>query len=113
MGCFSPKPMQLQHHVHPAEASFLPECIHIPTGTGETLSVRVLGDPDVQFSRQSTVADSVGVHEDLPTLIEILTAHGYITGITNKFHLSPPGSFLFSTATQVEMQMPIKRLLNS
>ncbi len=54
-----------------------------------------LGDPDVQFNRQSTVADSVGIHEDLPTLIEILTSHGYITGITNKFHLSPPWKFPF------------------
>ena len=54
-----------------------------------------LGDPDIQFSRQSTVADSVGVHEDLPTLIEILNAHGYVTGITNKFHLSPPWKFPF------------------
>ncbi len=54
-----------------------------------------LGDTNVQFSRQSTVADSVGVHDDLPTLIEILSANGYITGITNKFHLSPPWKFPF------------------
>lgn len=54
-----------------------------------------MSDPDVQFGRQSTKADRVGVHEDLPTLIELLNENGYITGITEKFHLSPPWKFPF------------------
>ncbi len=40
-GIFFTRAYQPQHHVHPAGASFLPECIHIQTGTGETLTVRV------------------------------------------------------------------------
>jgi len=56
----------------------------------------VLSDPDVQFGRQSTKVDKVGVHEDLPTLIEILNENGYFTGITEKFHLSPPWKFPFN-----------------
>ncbi len=55
-----------------------------------------MGEPDVQFGRQSTKADQVGVHEDIPTLIEMLNANGYITGITEKFHLSPPWKFPFN-----------------
>lgn len=55
----------------------------------------VLADPDIQFSRQSQKVDKVGVHEDLPTLPEILNANGYATGITDKFHLSPPWKFPF------------------
>ncbi len=55
-----------------------------------------MSDPDIQFGRQSTKVDQVGVHEDLPTLIEILNANGYITGITEKFHLSPPWKYPFN-----------------
>jgi N-sulfoglucosamine sulfohydrolase len=54
-----------------------------------------LTDPDKEFSRESTKTDSVGVHEDIPTLIEILTKNGYYTGITQKWHLSPPWKFPF------------------
>ncbi len=55
-----------------------------------------MSDPDVQFGRQSTKVDQVGVHEDLPTLIELLNENGYVTGITEKFHLSPPWKFPFN-----------------
>ncbi len=56
----------------------------------------LMNDPDSEFSRQSTKVDPVGVHEDLPTLIELLTENGYLTGITEKFHLSPPWKFPFN-----------------
>ena len=55
----------------------------------------LMNDADSEFGRQSTKVDPVGVHEDLPTLIEILTENGYMTGITEKFHLSPPWKFPF------------------
>ena len=55
-----------------------------------------LDEADSQFSRQSTKADVVGIHEDIPTLIEVLNMNGYVTGITDKFHLSPPWKFPFS-----------------
>lgn len=51
--------------------------------------------PEIQFGRQSTIVDPVGVHEDIPTLIEMLNSIGYFTGITGKFHLSPPWKFPF------------------
>lgn len=54
-----------------------------------------LDGPDIDFSRQSPKADPVGVHEDLPTLIELLNSNGYFTGITSKFHLSPPWKYPF------------------
>ncbi len=52
-------------------------------------------EPASQFGRESTKLDPVGVHEDLPTLVEILGQHGYVTGITQKFHLSPPWKYPF------------------
>jgi len=55
----------------------------------------LMSDPDWQFGRESTRADQVGVHEDLPTLIELLSINGYVTAITEKFHLSPPWKFPF------------------
>ncbi len=48
-----------------------------------------------EFTRQSKRVDQVGVHEDISTLPEILKANGYLTGITAKFHLSPPWKFPF------------------
>lgn len=54
-----------------------------------------LNGPDIDFSRQSSKLDPVGVHEDLPTLIEVLNTNGYFTGITSKFHLSPPWKYPF------------------
>ena len=51
---------------------------------------------DVEFGRDSSRVDPVGVHEDIPTLVEILNANGYFTGITEKWHLSPPWKFPFN-----------------
>ena len=39
--------------------------------------------------------EPVGVHEDIPTLPELLNEAGYYTGITDKFHLSPMWKFPF------------------
>lgn len=52
-------------------------------------------EPESQFSRQGTKVDPVGVHEDIPTLVEILDRAGVETGITQKFHLSPPWKYRF------------------
>lgn len=55
----------------------------------------ILADPAKEFTRQSSKVDGVGVHEDIPTLIEVLSNNGYYTGITEKWHLSPPWKFPF------------------
>ncbi len=39
--------------------------------------------------------EHVGVHDEIPTLPEILNEAGYYTGITDKFHLSPIWKFPF------------------
>ncbi len=54
-----------------------------------------LGMPEREFTRESSKVDRVGVHEDIATLPELLKANGYVTGITSKFHLSPPWKFPF------------------
>ncbi|MBN2529622.1 MAG: sulfatase [Deltaproteobacteria bacterium] len=62
--------------------------------------------PDEEFGRNSSMADEVGVHEDIPTLIEILKANGYFTGITAKFHLSPPWKFPFDFHSGATLRAP-------
>lgn len=61
-----------------------------------------LNAPDEEFGRKATKKDSVGVHEDISTLIELLTANGYFTGITEKWHLSPPWKFPFNFRDQAD-----------
>ncbi len=54
--------------------------------------------PEEDYGRQSRFRhiEPVGVHEDIPTLVEILNPLGYVTGITDKLHLSPIWKFPFT-----------------
>jgi len=61
----------------------------------------VLNEPDSEFSRASKTIDKVGVHEYIKTLPELLLEHGYFTGITYKFHMSPPWKFPYSKRNTV------------
>lgn len=58
--------------------------------------------PDIEFSRESSIVDQVRVHESITTMIEILKEQGYYTGITHKFHLSPPWKFSFEVRNPVQ-----------
>ena len=60
-----------------------------------TLNPRFGIDSPGEFGRHARKVDAVGVHEDVPTLIELLNEQGYFTGITQKFHLSPPWKYPF------------------
>jgi N-sulfoglucosamine sulfohydrolase len=53
-----------------------------------------------------TVKDPVGVHADIPTLVEIFRKEGYYTGITAKYHLSPAEKFDFDEKIPVPKQSP-------
>lgn len=70
-----------------------------PHSNGHWRNTHAPGIPgrDIDHSRQSRYAriEPVGVHEDVPTLVEILNQAGYVTGITEKFHLSPPWKYPF------------------
>ena len=50
--------------------------------------------------------DVVGVHRDVPTLVEILNQAGYVTGITAKYHLNPPSKFDFQHKIPIPKQRP-------
>lgn len=63
----------------------------------------VLSDPEIEFTRQSSKSDPVGIHEDIPTLIEALNDKGYFTGITEKWHLSPSWKFPFHFRDQADL----------
>jgi N-sulfoglucosamine sulfohydrolase len=53
------------------------------------------------FSRSSSRVDRVGIHEYIATLPEILEANGFHTAITQKFHMSPPWKFPYSSRDPV------------
>lgn len=61
----------------------------------------VLGAPDSEFGRESSTVDQVGIHEYIPTLPEMLKDAGYFTAITQKFHMSPPWKFPYSSRNPV------------
>ena len=60
-----------------------------------------LTDPDRDFTRQSSRVDAVGIHEYIRTLPEVLQEAGYFTGITQKFHMSPPWKFPYTARDPV------------
>ena len=82
----------------PARSSILTGMYPHSNGHWRNTHAPVLSAPDKDFRPQSRYRDieKVGVHEDIPTLIEILNRAGFITGITQKFHLSPPWKFPFT-----------------
>ena len=61
---------------------------------------------DEDFSRNSRFAkiEPVGVHEDIPTLVEILKQRGITTCITQKFHLSPAWKYDFDYRLGVSVE---------
>ncbi|MCL4484100.1 MAG: sulfatase, partial [Bacteroidetes bacterium] len=95
-GVFFTKAYAAAASCSPCRSSILTGMYPHSNGHWRNTVTPVMTDPDVQFGRNSTKVDKVGVHEDLPTLIEILNKNGYITGITEKFHLSPPWKFPFN-----------------
>ena len=60
-----------------------------------------LTDPDSDFTREGSRVDKVGIHEYITTLPEILEEAGYFTGITQKFHMSPPWKFPYTVRDPV------------
>lgn len=96
-GVFFTKAYAVAASCSPCRSSILTGMVPHSNGHWRNTVTPVMSDPDVQFGRQSTKADQVGVHEDLPTLIELLNENGYSTGITEKFHLSPPWKFPFKS----------------
>ncbi len=57
--------------------------------------------PDSDFGRQASRVDQVGIHEYITTLPEVLRDAGYFTGITQKFHMSPPWKFPYTARDPV------------
>jgi len=52
-------------------------------------------DNAIEFTKDASKTDKVGVYPHIPTLIEILKEQGYQTGISQKWHLSPATKFPF------------------
>ncbi len=79
----------------PSRSSILTGMYPHSNGHWRNTITPLITDAESQFGRQSKIVDQVGVHEDIPTLVEILNANGYITALTQKFHISPPWKFPF------------------
>ena len=63
-----------------------------------------LTDPPANFTRAWKAVDKVGIHEDIPTLNEILGEAGYFRGLTQKLHLSPPWKYPFDARNPVGIE---------
>lgn len=79
----------------PSRSAILTGMYPHSNGHWRNTSTPVINAPEIEFGRESSKIDSVGVHEDIPTLVEILKDEGYVTGITEKWHLSPHWKFPF------------------
>lgn len=82
----------------PARSSILTGMYPHSNGHWRNTHAPGLSAPDKDFGTQSRYRDieKVGVHDEIPTIIEILNNAGFVTGITQKFHLSPPWKFPFA-----------------
>lgn len=61
-----------------------------------------LSEPESEFGRSSATLDKVRIPESLQTLPEVLSQSGFFTGITQKFHLSPPWKYPFEGRNPVQ-----------
>ena len=94
-GCFFRKAYSTAASCAPCRGSILTGMFPSSNGHWRNTVGPHPGLPASEFTRASTHVDKVGVHEDIVTLPELLKKHGYMTGITAKFHLSPPWKFPF------------------
>ena len=81
----------------PSRASILTGMYPHSNGLWRNVRAPTLNDPPEAFARGNAKFDRVGVHEDIPTLVELLQQAGYHTGITQKFHVTPPWKFAFDS----------------
>ncbi len=86
----------------PSRSSILTGMYPHSNGHWRNTVTPLIEEPEKEFGRESSTLDAVGVHEDIPTLIEILKNNGYFTGITRKWHLSPPWKFPFTKRIQCD-----------
>ncbi|MEA2069482.1 MAG: sulfatase-like hydrolase/transferase, partial [Verrucomicrobiota bacterium] len=103
-GVFFTKAYSAASSCAPCRSSILTGMNPHSSGHWRNTAGPVLSDPDIEFTRQGSKVDPVGVHEDIPTLIEVLGANGYFTGITEKWHLGPAWKFPFDFRDQANLK---------
>jgi N-sulfoglucosamine sulfohydrolase len=103
-GTFFTKAYSAAASCAPCRGSILTGMYPHSNGHWRNTATPTLSEPAAQFGRNSTKVDSVGVHEDIPTLIEVLGKNGYFTGITEKWHLSPPWKFPFDFRDEASLK---------
>ncbi|MCF7818201.1 MAG: sulfatase [Kiritimatiellales bacterium] len=103
-GTFFTKAYSAAASCAPCRVSILTGMYPHSNGEWRNTITPTLTEPASQFGRNSTTVDQVGVHEDIPTLIEVLGKNGYFTGITEKWHLSPPWKFPFDFRDEANLK---------
>lgn len=103
-GTFFTKAYAASASCAPCRVSILTGMYPHSNGEWRNTITPTLSMPASQFGRKSTIVDKVGVHEDIPSLIEVLDKNGYYTGITEKWHLSPPWKFPFNFRDQASLK---------
>lgn len=88
----------------PSRSSLLTGMFPHSNGHWRNTVTPTLTDPDANFTRAWKGMDQVGIHEDIPTLNEILGKAGYFRGITQKLHLSPPWKYPFDARNPVGIE---------
>ena len=88
----------------PSRSSLLTGMFPHSNGHWRNTVTPVLTDPEVNFTKAWKGVDQVGIHEDIPTLNEILGKAGYFRGITQKLHLSPPWKYPFDARNPVSIE---------
>jgi len=86
----------------PSRSSILTGMYPHSNGHWRNTVTPIIEATEKEFGHESSTLDKVGVHEDIPTLVEILNKHNYLTGITRKWHLSPPWKFPFHKRIQCD-----------
>ncbi|MCK5851689.1 sulfatase [bacterium] len=86
----------------PSRSSILTGMYPHSNGHWRNTVTPVIDAPEKEFGHESSKLDAVGVHENIPTLTEILNKKGYFTGITRKWHLSPHWKFPFHKRIQCD-----------
>ncbi len=88
----------------PSRSSLLTGMFPHSNGHWRNTVTPLLTDPEVNFTKAWKGADKVGIHEDIPTLNEILGKAGYFRAITQKLHLSPPWKYPFDARNPVGIE---------
>ncbi len=100
-GIFFTKAYSVSASCSPSRSSLLTGMVPHSHGHWRNTVTPTLDEPEVEFTRAGRTIDTVGIHEDITTLNEVLGEAGFFRAITQKLHLSPPWKYPFDARDPV------------